>query len=141
VRFENLRTVLLSINTAVHLLAGFFLVLFPLKIVDLLGLPVEMPPFYASILGGVLVGIGMVLLLGSWKSSGVSDGLGLIGVLFIDLFAALTLAALLISGRIFIPLRGYLILLGLTFFLLLLCGVELLVHQSDKNLTSGKSDE
>lgn len=135
-----MRSILLIIDAIVNIILGFFLVFFPLKVVDLLGLPVETPPFYATVLGGVLIGIGIALFLGMEKRSGTTDGLGLGGALFINLFAGLALASLLIGDRICIPLRGYLILLGLVLFLLLICGLELLVYRAGRG-QSGKSDE
>jgi len=136
-----MRTVLLIIDAVINLVLGFFLVLFPVKVLELLGLPVEAPPFYAIILGGVLIGIGLALLMGLSAEACRADRLGLGGALIINLFAALALASLLISGRIYIPLSGYLILLGLLFFLLLLCGIELLVSRSNQNHSSRKMNE
>jgi hypothetical protein len=135
-----MRTTLFIIDAVVDLALGFFLVFFPVKVLELLGLPVEAPPFYAVILGGVLIGIGIALLFEACNGHRRVNGLGLGGAMIINLFAALTLAALLISGRMFIPLRGYLILLGLTFFLLLLCGVELLVSRPEHGQSSRKTD-
>ncbi len=136
-----MRSILLIIDAIVNIFLGFFLVFFPLKVVDLLGLPVETPPFYAIVLGGVLIGIGIALFLGTERRSGTADGLGLGGALLINLFAALALVSLLIGDRIYIPLRGYLILLGLVLFLLLLCGVELLVYRAGRGQSSGEEDE
>jgi hypothetical protein len=136
-----MRTILLIIDAIVDLILGFFLILFPVKVLGLLGLPVEAPPFYAIILGGVLIGIGIALFLGLSNAQPTRDGLGLGGALIINLFAALALASLLIVGRISVSLIGYLILLGLLIFLLLLCGAELLVHLSDRKHTSCKTDE
>jgi len=136
-----MRTVLLIIDAVIDLVLGFFLVFFPMKVLALLGLPVEAPPFYAIILGGVLIGIGLALLMGSAAEKRQADGLGLGGALIINLFAALALAALLISGRIYLSLIGYLILLGLLVFLLLLCGAELLVYRSHRDRVSRKTDE
>ncbi len=136
-----MRAALLIIDAATDLILGFFLVFFPLKVLDFLGLPVEMPPFYATILGGVLIGIGVALLIALSPGRRGREGLGLGGALIINLFAALALASLLIVGRISVSIIGYLILLGLLIFLVLLCGAELLVHLSDRKHTSRKSDE
>ena len=140
-RPRSLRTALLITDAATDLILGFFLVFFPLKILDILGLPVEIPPFYAPILGGVLIGIGMALLIESMTGSRGMDALGLRGATLINLFGALALASVVIKGRFYIPLRGYLILLGLLFFLLLLSGVELLVYRSAGSQSSRKTDE
>jgi hypothetical protein len=137
----TLRIVMLTIDAVVDLALGFFLVLFPVKVLGFLGLPVEAPPFYAVILGGVLIGIGIALLSGLSTKRRGQDGLGLGGALFINLFGALALASLLIGGRIYISLVGYLILLGLLIFLLLLCSVELLVHHLDRSRSSRRADE
>jgi len=136
-----MRTVLLTIDAVIDLVLGFFLVFFPMRVLALLGLPVEAPSFYAIILGGVLIGIGLALLMGLSAEACRADGLGLGGALIINLFAALALAALLISGRIYVSLIGYLILLAFLFVLLVLCAVELLVHRSDRGRSSRKTDE
>jgi uncharacterized membrane protein len=136
-----MRTLLLITDAIVDLALGFFLVLFPVKVLDFLGLPVEAPPFYAIILGGVLIGIGIALFLGLKTGSRSGDGLGLHGAMLINLFGALALASLLIKSWIYIPLRGYLILLGLLFFVVLLCGAELLVCRSEQSQSLRKTDE
>ena len=58
-----MRSTLLMIDAAINLALGFLLLIFPLDLFQFLGLPLEVPSFYASILGGVLVGLGIALLI------------------------------------------------------------------------------
>jgi hypothetical protein len=136
-----MRILLLIIDAIVNLVLGFFLVFFPLNVVDLLGLPVEIPPFYGIILGAVLIGIGIALLMELSPGAEKEGWLGLGGAMIINLFAALALVSLLIGGRIYLPLRGYVIILTLLLFLLLLSVVEWWVRRSSRNQLSRKTDE
>jgi hypothetical protein len=55
------RTTILSIDGAINLVLGLLLVVFPERLVDLLGIPSSDSAFYPNILGGVLFGIGIAL--------------------------------------------------------------------------------
>ena len=63
---------LLLADATINLILGGLLLLFPERIVAFLGLPSPQTGFYRSILGAVLVGIGVALLI-EWRRS--RDGL------------------------------------------------------------------
>ena len=55
--------ILLLIDCIVNLFLGILLLLFPIGIIDFLGLPQTNTNFYPSILGAVIFGIGLSLFL------------------------------------------------------------------------------
>ena len=123
------REVLLLIDAGINLFLGILLLLlvpFP-GLSSTLGVPVVVVPFYASILGGVLFGIGIALILES-RRSGEDDkfvGLGLGGAVAINLCGGLVLMGWLVFGDISLPLRGSVILWSLAVLLVGLSGVEI----------------
>ncbi len=125
---------MLLVDAAINLILGLLLVIFPLELFEFLGLPLEAPPFYASILGAVLVGIGIALLIEHGSGSETSGGLGLGGALTINLCAAMVLAAWLISGRISLPFRGFLVLGGLVTILVAMSGLEFYILRKRKRI-------
>jgi hypothetical protein len=117
------RPFLLKADAAVNLILGILLMAFPTGVVKTLGIPIEVPAFYATILGGVLFGIGLALLMECyWKSSRFS-GLGLGGAIAINVCGGGVLAIWLLSGALTLPLRGRILL---WFLVLLLIGLSLL---------------
>lgn len=102
----KLTTALLLLDAAINLALGVLLVAFPAAIVDFLGLPQAIPPFYPSLLGGVLFGIGLALLIGCRNSS----GLGLTGALSINLCGGLVLTWWLVSGSLNLTSAGHALL-------------------------------
>jgi hypothetical protein len=94
-----------------------------------LGVPVPGTPFYASILGAVLVGIGIALLIERRRALHLSAvGLGLGGAIAINLCGGIALAAWLLFGRLDLPLRGWLLLGTLDVTLLAISVLELTAH-------------
>jgi hypothetical protein len=68
------QSAILNIDAAVNLTLGGLLVVFPRGVMLVLGVPIPETPFYASILGAVLLGIGLALIVdvrGSRSSGGV----------------------------------------------------------------------
>ncbi|MBW2438006.1 MAG: hypothetical protein PVH74_02980 [Desulfobacterales bacterium] len=117
------RTFLLKADAAVNLILGILLMAFPAGLVKTLGIPIEVPAFYATILGGVLFGIGLALLMECYWKSGRFSGLGLGGAIAINLCGGGVLAIWLLSGALSLPLRGQILL---WFLVLLLIGLSLL---------------
>lgn len=94
---------LLLLDAVINLVLGILLVFYPDRLVVALGLPVLESAFYASVLGGVLFGIGIALLV---AFRGGAHGLGLDGAIAINLCGAGVLAAwLLLTPEAFSP-RG-----------------------------------
>ena len=111
---------LLLIDGVVNLLLGGLLLLFPVGIVDLLGLPQTNTNFYPSILGGVIFGIGLALLLEWVGRAKAFRGLGLGGAILINIVGSLVLIYWLLFGSLDIPIKGQIILwmVGLIVFIL-----------------------
>jgi len=85
-------------DAAVDLGLGLPLIFFSPGLAALLGLPEPRPPFYANLLGAVLVGIGVALIIECRGTRLRSGGLGLGGALSINLCGAIVLAAWLARG-------------------------------------------
>jgi len=131
---------MLILDALINFILGFLLLAFPLDVFQLLGLPVEVPPFYANILGGVLVGIGIALLCEHFRGSRGMVGLGLGGAMIINLYVGLVLVLWLVSGKLTVPLRGQVILWGLVIILVAISGGELWTYQKKKNGSSSLDD-
>ena len=97
---------LLLVDAAINLILGVLLATFPRSVVDLLGVPHSDATFYPSILGAVLIGIGVALVVEYLRKPTGPAGLGLHGAIAINLCGALFLAGWLLSGRLDIPPRG-----------------------------------
>jgi hypothetical protein len=124
---------MLIIDAAINLVLGFLLLVFPLDLFQFIGLPIETPSFYASILGGMLVGIGIALLIERFRGPADMVGLGLGGAITINVYVALILTGWLVSGKLNIPLRGRLVLWGLVVILAAISWFELRVHWKKKH--------
>jgi hypothetical protein len=128
------RSTLLKADAAINLILGILLMVFPAGLVKALGIPMSEPPFYATILGGVLFGIGLALLVECYRKSNRFVGLGLAGAIAINLCGGFVLAVWLLSDKLTLPLRGHIFL---WFLVLLLVGISLLEGLS--HLRKGKS--
>jgi hypothetical protein len=87
----NKRNILL-IDAVINFVLALLLGIFPKEVISFLGLPVVSNPFYARILGGVFLGIGIALLIGRSAKINNSDGLGLRGSIVINLSGGSVLA-------------------------------------------------
>lgn len=121
--------ILLLIDSFVNLLLGVLLLLFPIGVIDLLGLPQTSTTFYPSILGAVLFGIGLALFLEMVGHARHFRGLGLGGAIIINMVGSLVLICWLLFGSLTIPLRGEIILwiVGIVVFVI---GIAELVTKS-----------
>ena len=122
------RSKLLIVDSVINLVLGVLLIVFPAKVVELLGLPTVEHGFYRSVLGGVLVGIGVALLV-EYVRPGRLVGLGLGGAVCINLCGAVVLAGWLLFGGLSIPVRGQIVLWSLVAVLIGISTVELLTHK------------
>lgn len=93
---------ILLIDAIINFILALLLGIFPKEVISFLGLPVVPNPFYASILGGVFLGIGIALLIGR-SAKNNSDGLGLRGAIAINLSGGSVLALWLLFGSINVP--------------------------------------
>jgi hypothetical protein len=111
---------LLIIDSAVNLILGVLLMLFPIGIIGFLGLPETSTNFYPGILGAVLFGIGLALLSELVGYSKGFRGLGPGGAILINLAGSIVLICWLLFGSLSIPLKGQIILwaVGIVVFLI-----------------------
>jgi hypothetical protein len=101
---------LLILDGLINLVLGILLAIFPSNLTELLGIPIPNTPFYASVLGAILSGIGVALLIEYFKPSSKVTGLGLEGAITINILGAGALVAWLLAGHLELPQRGYLFL-------------------------------
>jgi hypothetical protein len=123
-----MRKELLTVDGIVNLLLGVFLMWYPASLVDSLGLPSEGRPFFASILGGVLFGVGVALLIERWRPPLQIVGLGLGGAIAINLCGGVVLAAWLLTGLSNLTALGHVALWALVVLLVGLSALELVIH-------------
>jgi hypothetical protein len=116
---------LLFIDAVINLLLGSLLLLYPLGIADWLGVPVAASAFYPTILGGVLIGIGLALLIEARGGMRGARGLGMAGAIAINLCGAGVLAVWLVAMPPAIPLRGMILLGAIAVAVLGLALIEL----------------
>lgn len=76
---------LLLIDALINLVLGVLLLIYPQRLVDALGLPEVATRLYPTVLGGVLLGIGLALVI---TARGGQSGLGLDGAITINLCGA-----------------------------------------------------
>jgi hypothetical protein len=125
---------LLTVDAVINLVLGVALVVFPSGVVSALGVPRAEVAFYPSLLGAVLLGIGVALLVQRIRGS---SGLGMAGAMSINLIAGTVLAAWLIFGSLVIPPRGRLLLWALVVLLVGLSAFELAAQARDRGKRSG----
>ena len=108
--------ILLLIDGIVNIILGVLLLLYPAGIMELLGLPVTNTFFYPTILGAVLLGIGMALIMELVGYKKRLRGLSLGGAIIINIIGSLVLMIWLLFGSLQIPIKGTIILwvVGLT---------------------------
>jgi hypothetical protein len=102
---------------------GLLLCILPVTTARLIGLPIAASGFWPRLLGAVLVGIATALFIEG--RGGGPRGLGMAGVMIINLAAVAMLVTLLILDRAASTMRGRLVLWVTAMTLLLLAAVEL----------------
>ena len=124
---------LLTLDAVVNLALGALLSLtvpFPKRLPRLLGVPPVEQPFYASLLGAVLIGIGIALLVERRRASEAAPvGLGLMGAIAINLCGGVALCGWLILGRLDLPVRGAVVLWSIDALVLAISGGELVTYR------------
>ena len=96
----------LLIDGIVNLVLGILLLLYPLGVAEIIGVPKPVSNFYPTILGGVIFGIGVALLLEAYGQKRRIRGLGLGGAIAINFCGAGILVLWLIFEPLNLPLRG-----------------------------------
>jgi len=120
--------VLLTIDGIINLMLGILLLLFPVGMAEMLGVPKSSLNFYPTILGAVIFGIGVALLIERYGFSRNIRGLGLGGAIAINLCGAIALLMWLLCCPLHIPLRGYVILWSIAVVVLVVGIVEILAR-------------
>ncbi len=118
--------ILLVIDGIVNLILGVLLLLFPLGIARILGVPESTLNFYPSILGAVIFGIGIALIIEVYGAPRGIRGLGLGGAIAINLCGAGVLLVWLLSDPFEIPLRGHIILWSIAIIVIVIGIIELI---------------
>ena len=123
--------ILLTIDGIVNIILGILLLLFPFGIAEYLGVPKSNNYFYPTILGGVILGIGVALLFERYGYANNFRGLGLGGAIIINIVGSSVLLSWLIFANLQIPFRGYIILwfIGISVFVI---GIAELIGKSWK---------
>ncbi|MGB5844452.1 MAG: hypothetical protein WBG94_08420 [Anaerolineales bacterium] len=120
------------IDAGINFILGILLlltILFPERIAKFLGIPAVKNAFYPSILGAVLFGIGIALVLESYRTRPEQlVGLGLGGAVAINLCGGAVLIGWLIFGDLHLPLGGTVFLWSIGLILITISGSELLMH-------------
>jgi len=118
------RALVLFIDGFINLVLGIALLCFD-PLAGWLGVPPSDTSFYPTILGAVLLGIGIALFWEGIRSDTQPVGLGLGGAVAINLCGGLVLTGWLLFGDLSLPLRGQVVLWGLASILVLISLVEL----------------
>jgi len=118
------RSVLLLIDGLVNLLLGILLLSFPAVLVDVLGLPPFQGTFYPTLLGAVLLGIGIALFIQRHGKREGMTGLGIAGAIAINVCGGAALLFCLVFGDLKIPSKGRIILWTFAIVVLLIAVVE-----------------
>ena len=121
---EQKHKILLVIDGIINLILGLLLLLFPLGIANIFGVPESDINFYPSILGAIF-GIGIALIIEVYGAPKGIRGLGLGGAIAINLCGAGVLLAWLLLKRFDIPLRGQIILWSIALIVILVGLIEL----------------
>ena len=122
---ESKHKALLVVDGIVNLILGLLLILYPVGIVELLGLPPNNTHFYPFILGAVLFGIGIALLIERYGEQRKVRGLGLGGAIAINLSGAGALVLWLVISPFSLPIRGRVILWSVAIVVLTIAFAEI----------------
>jgi hypothetical protein len=122
---ERKQEILLSIDGLINVLLGLLLILFPFGIAESFGVPIPSTNFYPTILGGVILGIGIALYIERYGYKSGIRGLGLGGAIAINICGGLVLLIWLLINPFDLLLRGYVILWAIALLVLLVGIIEL----------------
>lgn len=117
---------LLAVDALVNLVLGAMLLASPAGVIEFLGLPPVRTYFYASVLGGVIFGIGVALMLELRGHRHFVRGLGLGGAVVVNFCGGAVLVGWLVFSRVPIRPRGFVILSVVAALVLGIAVVELL---------------
>lgn len=114
---------LLWLETLLKLAGGIVLLLAPLTVIKILGLPPSPGGFWPRLVGALLIGLAAAIFIeGAWAGS---RGLGLAGLVILNLIGAAIVALAALFGGGSPTRRGAFVLWGLVVLLLALALVEI----------------
>lgn len=116
---------LLGVDALVNLVLGAMLLASPAGVIEFLGLPPARTYFYASVLGGVIFGIGVALMLELRGRRHSLRGLSLGGAIVVNLCGGSVLVGWLILSQAPMRPRGFVILWVVAALVLGIAVVEL----------------
>jgi hypothetical protein len=119
---------LLLIDAVVNLLIGLFLLLIPSGMGTFLGLPPTTTYFYTTILGAVLVGIGIALLVERRGFNEDVRGLGLHGAIAINICGASAIIMWLFLEPVGLPVRGRIVLWAVATIVFMIAVAEIVAR-------------
>ncbi len=125
---KNAGKLLILWDAVINYFLGLILLLYSNKIAQFFGLPLTNDPFYPTILGAVLFGIGIALTIEYMKKGGLV-GLGLGGAISINMMAGIVLFIWLLSGNLSIPFHGQVILWALDAILIGISVLEIVAFK------------
>jgi hypothetical protein len=126
----------LTVDATVNLALGVLLAIFPRAFAGLVGAPIPSTSFYASILGGVLIGVGLALLLQRFWGRSHVTGLGIEGAIAINLCGGGVLVVWLITGGLSVATRGLVFLWVVAILVLGIGATEILLRVRRKRYQS-----
>ena len=124
--------IILFVDAIINIFLGILLLPASSQLANFFGVPPLNTGFYPSILGAVLLGIGIALLIETFKGNRKISGLGLYGAIAINLCGGIVLAFWLIFMELHLPLRGIIFLWILVFLLLIISIVEFINDMKTK---------
>jgi hypothetical protein len=132
---KNKQHFLLTVDAIINIMLGILILLLPLGMDELLGVPQPDNYFYSTILGAVILGIGLALVIERYSTAKQIRGLGLGGAIIINFMGSIFLLILLLSGEFDLPVRGYIILWSIVIIVFLTGLTELLTksYRSEKD--------
>ena len=123
---------LLEIDGFGNLILGLLFILFPVGLADVLGIPLDESSFYSTVLGGILIGIGIALLVERFRRSEGVVGLGLVGAISINLSFGISLAVWLLIREVEMSRQAAVLLWLLVVILIGISTIELLSLRRNK---------
>ena len=125
---RDLEINLLILDGVINAILGLALLVFPGGLIRVLDLPATDQVFYPSILGAVLLGIGLALFLEALTPENQRSGLGTGGAVLINTVGSGVLILWLLFGGLSISWKGSLVLWTVALVVLLTGGVEWMVR-------------
>jgi hypothetical protein len=131
----------LIVDAIINFVLGIVLIVYPIQLIRVLGIPEAVGPFYPSLLGAVLCGIALALVVEYYRSPAGLVGLGIGGAVFINMCAAFMLVVMMVRHRLDMPFQGYLFLWILVVVLVFISAIELVVYANRKAAREGRSQK